>query len=279
VIIDFHTHVFPPEVAANREHFLSDPVFRALYADPKARIATADELLASMEASGVDRSVALGFAWTDDEVARAHNDYILDAASRSGGQIVPFCTVNLGGSPEAITAEIARCAAAGARGIGELRPEDQGCDLAASEQAAALGQSALDHDLTLLFHLTEPVGHTYPGKHGLSLAAFVAFATAWPGVRCVAAHWGGGLPFYRLMPEVGRALDNTWFDTAATAYLYGPAVYEQGLGLAPGRVVFGSDFPLFTQKAALAAVRDALPDASARDAILGDNARALLDRR
>ena len=36
----------------------------------------------------------------------------------------------------------------------------------------------------------------------------------------IAAHWGGGLPFYALMPEVRDALQNVWFDTAAGHLLY-----------------------------------------------------------
>jgi hypothetical protein len=47
MIIDIHTHVFPPGVRDARDEFLSrDATFRELYANPKARIATADELLA-----------------------------------------------------------------------------------------------------------------------------------------------------------------------------------------------------------------------------------------
>ena len=54
MIIDFHTHVFPPEVVARREAFCArDPWLQELYGNPRARMATVDELLASMAAVGI----------------------------------------------------------------------------------------------------------------------------------------------------------------------------------------------------------------------------------
>jgi predicted TIM-barrel fold metal-dependent hydrolase len=279
VIVDVHTHLFPAAVIDERARYLAaDPTFRALYTEPRARLATAADLLASMDAAGVDRSVALGFAWSDDATCRRHNDYLLEAAAASGGRIVPFCTVNLGGTPDAIAREIERVTAGGARGLGELRPASQGCDLAASDQAEALGDAAAAHDLALLFHVSEPVGHRYAGKEGLPVADYLAFVTRHPGQRCVAAHLGGGLPFYAQMPEVERALASTAFDTAAASLLYGAEVYRHVIDLVGGdRLLFGSDFPLLSQQSALAKLRAALPDAGLAARVLGDNARNLLE--
>jgi len=61
MIIDFHTHIFPQEVRENREEYLTrDRTFAEMYANPKAKIATAEELLQSRDEHGVDVSVALG---------------------------------------------------------------------------------------------------------------------------------------------------------------------------------------------------------------------------
>ena len=66
MIVDFHTHIFPPAVAADRARYVAtDPAFAAMYADPKATLASADDLLVSMERAAIDVSVALGFAWQD----------------------------------------------------------------------------------------------------------------------------------------------------------------------------------------------------------------------
>jgi predicted TIM-barrel fold metal-dependent hydrolase len=195
VIIDFHTHIFPPEVRKNREDYvLRDRAFAEMYATPRAKVARAEDLAASMEAAGVDVSVALGFAWGDHADVVRHNDYLLETAIRGEGRIIAFCTINML-APEA-EREFERVAAAGARGLGELRPESQGWDLngAAGERLAKL---AAQHGLALLFHVTEPAGHHYPGKYGLSLASFVRFASAHNACAMIGAHLGGRTPVVR----------------------------------------------------------------------------------
>src|SRR5687767_3687486 len=110
VIVDIHTHLFPPEVIAGRDAFLAaDRTFAELYASPKARLATAEELLDSMEAAHIDVSVVLGFAWRDLDACRRHNDYLLETAARSAGRILAFCTLPLAAGAAAIEAEASRC--------------------------------------------------------------------------------------------------------------------------------------------------------------------------
>lgn len=274
MIIDSHTHVFPPEVRDQRDAYLArDESFRELYASPKVTIATADELLASMDAAGVDHAVACGFAWRDDELCKQHNDYLLDAAAKSNGRIIPFCTIQP--SAKGARDELKRCASGGARGLGELRPVQQGYSLIDSEEADLLAWGADAYDLLLLFHTSEPAGHRYPGKTGLPLDQLWRFVEDFPGVTVIAAHWGGGLPFYALMPEVRALLDRMYVDTAATRLLYSPDVYARGIDLIGAeRILFGSDFPLIDQKGALEEL--ASLDAEARRLIDGENARRLL---
>ena len=75
MIIDFHTHIFPPEVRENRDRYVvTDAAFAEMYNDAKAKMAVSEELLANMDKAGVDVSVAMGFAWRDQELCRMHND-------------------------------------------------------------------------------------------------------------------------------------------------------------------------------------------------------------
>ena len=276
MIIDAHTHIFPPEVREHRDEYLKrDATFRELYDNPKARIASAEELLASMDGAGVDRSVACGFAWSDAELCRRHNDYLLEEAARSGGRLIPFCTVQP--SDGDARDELKRWASRGARGLGELRPESQGYRLVDSAEADLLAWGADAYDLAVLFHSSEPVGHIYPGKAGLPVDQLYRFIADFQGVTVIAAHWGGGLPFYALMPEVREALSRVYFDTAATGFLYGPEIYLRAIELVGAEhILFGSDFPLVSQETALQELREAPIEEEARRLILGENARVLL---
>ena len=277
MIIDFHTHVFPPRVRDRREEYLrQDATFRELYSDPRSKLASAEDVLISMDEARVDVSVIVGFAWGEMDLCCQHNDYVLGAAAASGGRLVPFCCVQPRAGDE-VRREIERCAGGGARGLGELRPWNQGYNLADSETAELLAWASRAHDLPLLFHVSEPVGHRYPGKEGLELSSLYRFLQSFPGVTVVAAHWGGGLPFYALMPEVKEALGSVFFDTAATPLLYDPLVYRRAADLVGAdRILFGSDFPLLSQTRCLAQVREAgLPEEEQR-LILGENARRLL---
>jgi predicted TIM-barrel fold metal-dependent hydrolase len=268
VIVDIHTHIFPPGVAANREAYLAaDPTFRELYSDPKARLASADDLLASMGAGGVDVSVALGFAWTDEATVRLHNDYLLDVAASSGGRIVPFCTLPLASNEDAIERELRRCVVLGAPGFGELRPDNLRFDIA-GERGARLAVLARELDVTLLFHASEPVGHTYPGKDGGAVGPLYTFLNANLGTKVILAHLGGGLPFYAHMPEVRRAIEGVGFDTAACGYLYEAPAYA---AVEPSCLLFGSDFPLITQTRARRELEAALSQEQ-HAAVLGGNA-------
>ncbi|MEZ4553631.1 MAG: amidohydrolase family protein [Dehalococcoidia bacterium] len=260
MIVDVHTHVFPPRFIEERHRLLArDPAFAALYASPKARMATADALIASMDAAAVDVSVACGFWWRDAALAAEHAAYLVEVAAASRGRIVPFVP---GLAPPL-----------GAGGVGEVRIDP-------ADDLAPLAEVARAHALPLLVHCTEEPGHEYPGKHGgFTPGALWRFLRDYEDVRVVAGHWGGGLPFYALMPEVraffeaGRVL----FDTAASPLLYDPRIFRTVSDLAGADVVaWGSDFPLRGQVADRAAVEAALPDPEQRAAILGGNAARFL---
>jgi uncharacterized protein len=273
VIVDFHTHIFPQEVRDKRDEYVKrDATFEAMYANPKAKIATAEELLASMEYAGVDVSVALGFAWREHELCVRHNDYLLEVAAKSDGRIVPFCTVNM--AADEAPGEMQRCVAAGAKGLGELRPESQNWDLN-GEPGARLAELARERGLVLLFHVTEVGGHEYGGKEGLQLGAFYRFAMQHTDLSIVGAHLAGGLPF--AMPENPRVSLAACADTAARRFLYPESAYPDFVDRwGARRLLLGSDFPLVTQAAQIEDVRLNLRRKAERDLVLGGNAARLL---
>ena len=277
MIIDFHTHVFSPQIKENRSKYIdSDPCFAILYSEKNAKLATADELIASMNKAGIDISVIANIGWTTHELCVETNDYILESVARYPQRLVGFCTVQPHSYEAAIT-EIERCAKAGIRGVGELRPDIQLFDLRDEEVIAPLIKVIRKHKLILLTHASEPVGHNYPGKGTITPDMLYPFITSYPDLTIVCAHWGGGLPFYALMPEVKQAMNNVFFDTAASPLLYSPQIYNQVIQLVGAeKILFGSDYPLLAQSRLLEEIRSLnLPEAT-RDLILSGNAQKLL---
>jgi predicted TIM-barrel fold metal-dependent hydrolase len=102
-------------------------------------------------------------------------------------------------------------------------------------------------------------------------------ATAFPEVAFIFAHFGGGLPYYALMPEVTESLSNVYFDSAATPYLYRPEVYAvSAIATGADRILFGSDFPLIRQGRAIRGVREGNLSDADMDRVLGANVTDLL---
>ena len=93
------------------------------------------------------------------------------------------------------------------------------------------------------------------------------------------AHWGGGLPFYALMPEVEESLSNVYFDSAASPFLYSASVFPTVAALAgAGRVLLGSDYPLLRARRLIDEARRTVTSEDDLAAILGGNAERLLAR-
>jgi predicted TIM-barrel fold metal-dependent hydrolase len=277
VVIDFHTHIFPSWLRDRRDEYIKrDRCFSLLYSQPQARIATAEEILASMDEAGIDLSVVLNVGWIDHELCVKTNDYILDSVSRYPTRLVGFCAIQPGAGDAAI-AELERCAKAGARGIGELRSDVQGFDLTDKKTMKPLVDAALKHNLIFLTHSSEPVGHEYSGKGSITPDILYSFITTFPNLKLVCAHWGGGLPFYALMPEVTKALSNVSFDTAATVFLYKPEIFKQMSHIiGSDKILFGTDYPLMHQNRVLAQIQSSQLPEEDKARILGANAQKLL---
>ncbi|MBE9501720.1 MAG: amidohydrolase [Chloroflexi bacterium] len=277
MIIDFHTHIFSPRLRENREQYLGrDPCFAHLYSDPKAALATAEDLIASMDREGIDRSIVLNIGWASHQMCVETNDYIMEAISRYPERLVGFCALQPK-EGEAAIAELERCARGGMRGIGEMRPDTQGLDLGDEAMMRPIVEAAADHRFILLTHASEPVGHLYSGKGNITPDILYRFICHFPQIPIVCAHWGGGLPFYALMPEVGRALENVFFDTAATPFLYRPEIFThvaQIVGF--DKILFGSDYPLLAPSRITSQLRSIGLGEEAEGLILGGNAERLL---
>jgi len=277
LIVDSHTHVFPPEVKHRREIYcMMDGYFADLYEDPRSKIATVEDLLVEMDDAGVDVSVLCGFGWSNTELCAMHNDYLMDCIRRYPDRLAALAAIQPRGGDRAL-AEIERCLAGGMKGAGELMPDGQGYRLDHLATTGPLFEMAANRGFPIMTHSSEPVGHDYPGKQAVTPGVLWNAVQAYSETKLILAHWGGGYPFYELMPEVRAASQNVYYDSAASTYLYSPQVFMQVTQIVGHRkVLWGSDYPVLRQKRFLQRVRELPLEEAERTAILGENAVRVL---
>jgi predicted TIM-barrel fold metal-dependent hydrolase len=277
MIIDFHTHIFPKVIRDNREtYFPSEPAFKLLYDSPKSKLVGAKDIIAAMDEQGVDRSVVFGFPWKDSAIFKMQNDYVMEAVARYPGRIVGLCCfdpLNQEAAPEA-----RRCIEGGLSGIGEIAFYQSGIDDIVLDMLTPLMEICLDKDLVFLMHTNEPVGHSYPGKAPITLKQIYSLATRFPENNIVLAHWGGGIFFFNLLKkEVKERLKNIYFDTAASPFLYDPAIYKFAVEIVGAdKILFGSDYPLLKPERYFKELESAGLTRAQMDAVSGLNAAKLL---
>jgi uncharacterized protein len=284
MIVDAHTHIFSPQVIGDRASYAGrDPFFRALYEGAAARMVGVEELVAAMDAAGVDKAVLAGWPWQQQETCVEQNTWTMEAVRRHPDRLMALAAIQPTAGPAAIR-ELERCVSGGMAGLGELNADGQGFRLD-DPHFNALARRTADLGAVLLLHTNEPVGHNYPGKGRLALADIYTLVKSAPDLRLILAHWGGGFPFYELMREVRKAAANVYYDTAASPLLYSPQIFRTVAGIVGcDKVLFGSDFPLilYPKRQAdpdyapfLAEIRESGLAGEDWDKIMGGNARRL----
>lgn len=251
MIFDIHVHLFPPEVIRNIDKYIcSDPFLASICSSKGHRYVTARDLLGEMDRCGVDRTAISGFACSDPGLCREMNDYILEAAGAFPQRLLAMAIV----SPQdrSMEQELDRALGLGARGVGELFPWGQSFPLEGAA-AARLASYCQERKLPLLLHLNENVGHYYTGKGDISIKEGAAFAAKFPSLPLIYAHWGGGLCFYELMPELKEQLRHVYYDIAASPFLYTRNIYRvaREIGILD-KILLGSDYPLLSPRRYLA---------------------------
>ncbi|MGH7721347.1 MAG: amidohydrolase family protein [Candidatus Dormibacteria bacterium] len=274
MIVDSHVHILPDRVRANPALIAaSEPWFGACHARGQP-MASAQSLLAAMDAHGVDRSVCFTWPFADPALCAEANDHLAAVVAGAPHRLTGFGIVQPL-HPEAAR-EVTRCARLGLRGIGEMNSDAQGWGLLDDVVEAPLRESVAA-GMPWTLHCSEPVGRQYPGRGTATPDRVLAFADRHPELTLICAHLGGGLPLYAHIPEVRRACDRLHFDTAAQPLVYDASVYRALVdGVGAERILLGSDHPLVGVPRYLSALAEAGIDAPALELIQGGNAARLL---
>lgn len=278
MIIDCHTHIFPPEIGQNRDPFFSgEPDFQLLYKSHKARLVGIEEMLRHMDEHQIDLSVVFGFPWRSAKFFQRHNDYILEAVTRYPKRFIGLACMDVC-HPDA-SEETRRCLDAGLAGVGELAFYQNSLDAECLDNLHPIMMLCKERQVPVMIHTNEPVGHDYSGKAPMTLKEIHQLVKRFHQNKIILAHWGGGIFFYGLLKkEMTDDLANVYFDTAASPYLYQAAIYRAAADIVGDeKILFGTDYPLLPAQRYFDEINGAGLEESAVKKLLGQNAAALFE--
>lgn len=276
-MIDFHTHIFPDNIATATIDKLSKAADITAYTD-----GSASGLLASMDSAGVTASVVLPVV-TNPGKTRHINESQAALSARFPGRIIPFGGIHPD-TPD-MENEFRFLSIFGFRGI-KIHPVYQACDICDPKFLRIL-ELAGKYNLTVVTHAGLDIG--FPGVEHCS-PAMVRNALRQVGpVRLVLAHMGGWMQWNEVLSEL-RDMP-VYLDTS---FSFGPVLSRSGeeksgcdlldtetakvvvKTFGADRILFGSDSPWGHQKkASEALLRLDLPEDDMQ-AILQKNAEKLL---
>lgn len=265
VIIDFHTHCFPDEIAekaigklagiGNIEHFTNG---------------TLAENRAYLDKCGVDRAVICNIATNPRQNTNVNNFAI--KVKRERGNFYPLGSLHPDCDRAFIKTECARLASEGIRGI-KLHPDYMGkyFDDAAFDP---IFEACVDNDMFVITH----AGWDFfsPDDIHCTPEMILRVMRKYPELKLVAAHMGSN----RLGDDVERYLvgQNLWFDTSLLAL--GGWDRDQARRIlvshSPDRLLFASDLPWTSPKAGLDYLDSLGLDEALLDKIKSKNALSLL---
>lgn len=280
MIIDFHTHVFPDEMAERTIAKLSGVSHIRPYSD-----GTAGGLLASMKRAGVDCSVVLPVATNPRQVERINDASAAMNADYGAQGLCSFGCIH----PDhpAPKAEIQRIAQLGLKGI-KLHPVYQGVDLD-DPRCLRILEAAGEQGLIVVTHGGIDIGYPKP-QHAAPEKLLRAMRQVGP-VTVVAAHMGGWKQWEQaeeLLADTSVYLD-TSFSTGSITPLddgfYRPEelpllrqerFVQMVRAFGAGRILFGTDSPWTGQEESIRQLKELPLTAEEQAAILGGNAAVLL---
>jgi len=279
LIIDYHVHITPPELIDNwRKIAQKEDYFKLLSESPVNKFATAEDIVKELDRSGVDKAVVFGFGFKDMGLCRYVNDYVMRSIKKYPDKLIGYMVV----SPNSkdMEKEMDRCLDGGLRGIGELFPHGQDFDISNPKEVGDLANLSMERNLPVIIHTNEPVGHYYAGKTDTTPVEACEFAANFQELNIIFAHWGGGLLFYEMMPEIKKQNKNVYYDTAATPYLYHKNIYKvaREIGVLD-RILFATDYPLIPMNQYIEDVETSGLNREEQSKVLGENAKKLLGKK
>lgn len=259
-MLDCHTHVFRPPVAAR----LCAMIGEEFNCRPEGN-GTPEDLLAHLDAARCTYAICLSAALTPGQMIPANN-WAIDLHKHSS-RLLPFGTVH----PDhpSWEKELDRLTEHGIRGL-KLHPDLCGIPLD-DPRWHPIWEAASNRFLILT--------HMGPSQKGTTTAspprALAKVLTEFPKLSVIAAHFGGMFQWEESLELLaGR---NVFFDTSCSLHVM-PLHMLQAFCTKHDqhRILFGSDYPLFSPSNAYASLSQALQQTNLSQKQLAINAQHLL---
>lgn len=250
-VIDSHVHHYPEELIKDPGSWADlhgEVYWRRLVVGERERAsiqgwASTSKLLEDMQAAGIDKVVFQGWYWEHQNTCRVQNDWYMKCYKEHSTQIIPFACVQPRDGIRALD-DLKLAYDEGACGVGEVFPEVQGFSME-DPIWLKIVEWAIEKELPITMHVTEPVGHDYLGRVESPLSEYLWLAQRYPELKLILSHWGGLLPFYEFNPVVRKVFKNVSYDTSASPLLYDTKIYRAVIDVVGAdRILFGSDYPL-----------------------------------
>ena len=253
---------------------MDDPGFKLLYSSEKSVLTDDAGLADYILDNRLTGAAAMSFPWDGERHCLRQNEYMAEVSENNN--LYPFGMIPLSGS-KSVRVYAEEIKSYGLYGIGEIAFYNDGMTDSNLKFLREVLEASVELSLPVCLHINEPVGHQYPGKYEPSLAVVYELIKSVPGAVIVLSHWGGGMLFYELMPEVREVMKNVYYDTAASPYLYRSDIYSTALKIIGAeKIIFGSDYPLLGVERYRDSIEKEISSSVDRDNILGGNARRVL---
>jgi len=260
LIIDFHVHCFPDDIAARTVESLAQ----------KARIPAMTDgrvtsVKASMKKAGIDKSVLLNIATRPTQCRKI----TLWSSSVQDDEIIVFGSIHPDYGDWKEELEIMK--QAGLRGV-KFHPDYQNF-FVDEKRMFPVYEKIAEMGLVMVFHAGVDIG--LPAPYHCPPDRLKNVVRAFPGARIVAAHMGG----YDCWDDVERYLagENIYLDTSYSLHKMSVDQFMRILNLhGSDKILFATDSPWGDQGTELRRLNSMPLSEDVRKAILGGNAARLL---
>lgn len=260
MIIDFHVHCFPDELAAR-----AVPVLAEKAAIPPRLDGTVSDLKNSMKEAGVDYSVILSIATKPSQASQITKW----SKSVEGDGIIAFGSIHP--DSDKWRQELKEIKEAGLRGV-KFHPDYQNF-FVDEERIFPIYEAIFNEGLILVFHAGVDIGlpppcHCTPERLAKVIDAF-------PGGKVVAAHMGG----FSRWDEVENYLlgREIYLDTSYSMGFMDDVQMRRMIDKhGYKKILFATDSPWSSQIEEVEKIKKLKLDSEVEKAILGENARRLL---